>query len=299
MDVTCVPDGIITFPMLGDGFSITASSTFTILGFTIHWYGVIIAFGFVLAYLYVAKHIKQFGLSEDNYLDALLWAVPSGIIGARIYYVIFNFSIYSNNFWDVFKIWEGGLAIYGGVIGAAIAIIIFSRARKIHVGVILDLAAFGLLIGQTIGRWGNFINREAFGGETSIFCRMGLTNAAGETIFVHPTFLYESLWNLLGFALIHFFTKAGKRRYDGQIFTMYIAWYGFGRMFIEGLRTDSLYIGSTGIRVSQLLAGITVAVALIFLAINGSRPHKDSDLYVNIISADKSLSDKGGSSEET
>ncbi|MEG0036405.1 MAG: prolipoprotein diacylglyceryl transferase, partial [Oscillospiraceae bacterium] len=152
----------------------------------------------------------------------------------------------------------------------------------------LDLGGFALLIGQAVGRWGNFINREAFGRETEIFCRMGLTDAAGNTIFVHPTFLYESLWNLLGLLLLHIFSKLGKRRYDGQLFAMYIAWYGIGRLFIEGLRTDSLYLFNTGIRVSQLLAGITVLGAIAFLAINGSRPHDSSKMLVNIKKAEAS-----------
>ena len=305
MNIQSVPNGTITFPMLGEWFSISGSAEIPIFGnYSIHWYGIIIAIGFLLAYLYVSKHLKQYGLTENNFLDALLWAVPSGIVGARIYYVIFDFDLYRNNLLDIFKIWEGGLAIYGGVIGACIAIIIFARVKKIHVGAILDLAGFGLLIGQTIGRWGNFINREAFGGETDIFCRMGLTDVewavlpAGTTIYVHPTFLYESIWNLLGFLLIHFFAKSGKRRYDGQIFAMYVAWYGFGRMFIEGLRTDSLYTNG-GIRISQLLAAVTVVAALIFLAVNHFRPHSPDKLYVNIANSEAGTSAQDASDDKS
>ncbi len=297
MEITSVPNGTITFPMLGDGFAFTASGDFKLFGLDLHWYGTIIAVGFLLALLYVMKRRRQFGLSSDNIIDVLIWALPAGIVGARIYYVIFNPSLYKDNFWDVFKIWNGGLAIYGGIIGAIIAIYVCSKVKKIKFGAILDIGAYGFLIGQAVGRWGNFMNREAFGRETDIFCRMGLTDASGYTIFVHPTFLYESLWNLLGLLLLHIFSKMGKRRYDGQIFAMYVTWYGFGRMIIEGLRTDSLYIGTTGIRVSQLLAGITVVCGLVFLAVNGSIPHKKSDLYVNSERAQAELAREAGASK--
>ena len=207
-------------------------------------------------------------------LDGVLCGVPAGIIGARLYYVIFNFSLYKNDFWGIFKIWEGGLAIYGGVIGAVIAVAIYAHIKKLPLGAFLDLAAFGLLIGQTVGRWGNFINREVYGIETDIFCRMGLTDAAGNTIYVHPTFLYESIWNLLGLVLLHIYSKRVKNRYDGQIFAMYLAWYGLGRAFIEGIRSDTLFLFNTGMRVSQVFAALTCIVSLIYLAINGSLKHK-------------------------
>lgn len=269
-----VPDGIITFPMFGEGFALNPTSGFTVFGLTIHWYGVIIALGFLLAYLYVNHRSKDFGLTSDELLDGVLWGVPAGVIGARLYYVIFNFSLYKNDFWGIFKTWEGGLAIYGGVIGAVIAIFIYARVKKLPIGAFLDLGAFGLLIGQTVGRWGNFINREVYGVETDIFCRMGLTDAAGTTIYVHPTFLYESVWNLLGLLLLHIFSKKGKRAYDGQIFAMYLAWYGLGRAVIEGIRSDTLFLFNTGLKVSQVFAVLTFLGALAFLAVNGSRNHK-------------------------
>lgn len=278
---TSVPNGIITFPMLGDGFSVTAPATFQLFGLTIHWYGVIIAIGFLLAYFYASYYCKKVGLSSNDFIDFLLCAVPAAIVGARLYYVAFNFSLYKDNLWDIIKIWNGGLAIYGGVIGAVIAVLICARVKKIPAGAVLDVAAPGLLIGQAIGRWGNFINREAFGAETDIFCRMGLTDTAGKTIYVHPTFLYESLWNLVGLLIIHLLTKYGRRKYDGQIFAFYIAWYGLGRMFIEGLRTDSLYLFGSGLRVSQLLAALTFLAATIFLCYNGSRLHPTEKLYVS------------------
>lgn len=285
-----VPNGTITFPMLGEGFAITTPSSFTVFGLTIHWYGVIIAIGFILAYLYVSKFCKRVGLTGDDLIDFVLCAVPAGVVGARIYYVIFDPGYLTGDFWRIFRIWEGGLAIYGGIIGAVIALLICARVKKIHAGAVLDAAGPGLLIGQAVGRWGNFMNREAFGSETDIFCRMGLTNAAGSTIYVHPTFLYESLWNLIGLLIIHFMVKAGKRKYDGQVFAFYIAWYGLGRMFIEGLRTDSLYFFSTGLRVSQVLAGLTLLAAAIFLCWNGSRPHSPEKLFVNIRAARESQS---------
>jgi phosphatidylglycerol:prolipoprotein diacylglycerol transferase len=284
--VQSMPNATVTFPMLGEGFAFTAPGTYTLFGFTLHWYGLIIALGFILAYLYANRHCRDFGLTQDNIIDMLLCAVPAAVVGARLYYVIFYFSLFKDNLWNVFKLWEGGLAFYGAVIGAVIAVIIYCRVRKLPIGPFFDIGGLGLLIGQIVGRWANFINREAFGGETEVFCRMGLTDASGNTIYVHPTFLYESLWNILGLVLLHLFSKAGKRRYDGQLFAMYVAWYGFGRMLIEGLRTDSLYFFDTGLRVSQLLAGASCLAALVYLAVNGSRPHNRERLYVNILAAE-------------
>ena len=271
--------------MFGDSFSITAPATFHIFGLTLYWYGTIIAVGFLLAVIYVNKQSKNFGLTQDDLINMLICAVPSAVVGARLYYVIFKFSLYQDNLWNIFKIRDGGLAIYGAIIGALIAVIIYCKVKKTPIGPYFDIGALGLLIGQSAGRWGNFMNREAFGRETTIFCRMGLTDASGNTVFVHPTFLYESLWNLLGLLLLHLFVKSGKRRYDGQLFAMYVAWYGFGRMLIEGLRTDSLYLFDSGLRVSQVLAGLSVAGALVYLAINGSRPHDKSKMLVNIAAA--------------
>jgi phosphatidylglycerol---prolipoprotein diacylglyceryl transferase len=285
-------DATITFPMLGSNFAFTVPGNYTIFGMTLHWYGTIIALGFLLAYLYADHRTKDFGMTSDDFLSALICAVPAAIIGARLYYVIFNYSIYTDNFWDVFKIWKGGIAVYGSIIGAMIGILIYCRVKKTPIAPYLDVGAFGLLIGQAIGRWGNFMNREAYGAATTAFCRMGLTDASGNTIYVHPTFLYESLWNALGFILLHFFSKKVKRRYDGQIFVMYIAWYGLGRMFIEGLRTDSLYLFDTGIRVSQLLAALSFAAALIFLAVNHFRPHDEGKMLINRKTPDTSPLEK-------
>ncbi|MBR4078377.1 MAG: prolipoprotein diacylglyceryl transferase, partial [Oscillospiraceae bacterium] len=177
----------------------------------------------------------------------------------------------------IFAIWEGGLAIYGGIIAAVVTVFILCRIKKLPAGAFLDCAVFGLIIGQICGRWGTFFNREAFGAETELFTRMGLTTAKG-TIYVHPTFLYESLWNLAGLVMLHLYVQKGKRKYDGEVFTLYVLWYGIGRCMIEGLRADSLYIGSTGIRVSQLLAGVSAVIAAGLLLYFRSKPHT---LYVN------------------
>ena len=246
----------------------------------IYWYGIIIAFGFLLAVLYSLKRSKTFGLKKDDLLDGVLYVTPVSIICTRAYYCIFNWELYRDDPISCLYIWDGGLAIYGGIIGMILGVAVFCRLRKIRVWTILDVVSLGFLIGQCLGRWGNFFNREAHGSETDCFLRMGLTDAAGGVTYYHPTFLYESAWNLLGFVLLHWYSK--RRKYDGQIFTMYIAWYGFGRMFIEGLRTDSLYIPGTGIRVSQLLAGVSfIAAAGILIWQSCFRKHNPRDLWVN------------------
>jgi phosphatidylglycerol:prolipoprotein diacylglycerol transferase len=257
--------------MFGDGFVLDPPTHFTVFGRPVYWYAVIIACGFILAAAYLMWRRKDFGLTQDNILDIFLVSVPCGIVGARLYYVIFNPDGYfgPGELLNILKIWEGGLAIYGGIIAAAVGIYLFSRRRKIPLGVLFDVGGLGLLIGQTIGRWGNFINREAYGGETDLPWKMGLTTG-NETVYVHPTFLYESLWNLVGFILIHIFSKK-YRKYDGQLFLMYVAWYGFGRFFIEGLRTDSLYLFHTDIRTSQLVAALSFGAAIYFLLRNHLR----------------------------
>lgn len=258
----------ISFPILGDGFVIDPPNYFTVFGRTIYWYGVIVTLGFILGALYVYSRRRDFGLTEDNVLDIFIVIIPCALVGARLYYVLFNpDQFFGPGKWlNIFKLREGGLAVYGGVILSFFGLLAYTRKKKLHLGRVLDVCALGLLIGQFIGRWGNFINREAYGYETTVPWRMGLTYGS-TTIYVHPTFLYESLWNALGFVLLHFYSKK-HRKYDGQIALLYIAWYGFGRFFIEGLRTDSLYIGRTGIRVSQLLAGVSCLVAVFFLVRN-------------------------------
>ena len=270
----------ISFPMFGD-WSIDPPYSFNLFGLEIYFYGVIIALGFILAALYCAKRAKEFGLSSDELYELVIWLIPTCIIGARLYYVLFKLDYFIANPDKIFALRDGGLAIYGGIIAGIIVGIIWCRAKKIRVFAVADLTAFGLLIGQSIGRWGNFINREAFGAQTEIFCRMGLTVPGFETLYVHPTFLYESLWNILGLIVLHIWSKKGKRKYDGQVFWLYILWYGLGRAWIEGLRSDSLYIGSTDIRVSQLLAIVSAVVSLVILIINARKQHGPEDMFVN------------------
>lgn len=269
----------ITFPNLG--ITVNPSPVaFTVFGKDIYWYGIIIACGFVLAALYMMKRAKCFGLTDDDVLDMLLWAVPIGVVCARAYYCIFYWELFRDNPISVLYIWEGGLAIYGGVIGGAITLLVVAKVKKIPAPVLLDVAALGVIIGQFCGRWGNFMNREAYGALTDSFLKMGLVNAAGEVAYYHPTFLYESVWNLVGFVALHFYVR--RRKFDGEIFLLYMAWYGLGRAWIEGLRTDSLYLFSTGIRVSQLLAAVFFAAALAVLLLVHIRKKPTADgLYVN------------------
>ena len=280
LTATMLRSAQISFPMLGD-WSIDPPYSFNLFGLEIYFYGVIIALGFILAALYCAKRAKEFGLSSDELYELVIWLIPTCIIGARLYYVLFKLDYFIANPDKIFALRDGGLAIYGGIIAGIIVGIIWCRAKRIRVFAVADLTAFGLLIGQSIGRWGNFINREAFGAQTEIFCRMGLTVPGFETLYVHPTFLYESLWNFFGLIVLHIWSKKGKRKYDGQIFWLYILWYGLGRAWIEGLRSDSLYIGSTDIRVSQLLAIVSAVVSLVILIINARKQHGPEDMFVN------------------
>lgn len=277
--------GTISFPGLGLSFN-PSRVAFSIGSKPIYWYGIIIAAGFLLAVYYAMRRADQFGLTQDNIIDMLICAVPLAIIGARAYYCLFSWNLYKDDPIRVLYIWEGGLAIYGGVIGAAIGLFLYTKVKKVKTSALLDIGGLGLLIGQSIGRWGNFMNREAFGAQTDSFLRMGLTDASGATIYVHPTFLYESVWNAIGLLILHFYSK--RRKFDGQIFLMYLGWYGLGRMFIEGLRTDSLYVGSSNLRVSQLLAGICFLAVVIFLVYDKIfREHDPKDLYVNQVAQRK------------
>ncbi|MCF0137380.1 MAG: prolipoprotein diacylglyceryl transferase [Oscillospiraceae bacterium] len=280
LSATMMRGAEISFPMLGD-FKINPPDSFTLFGLSIYFYAVIIACGMVAAALYCAKRASKFGLTEDNLYDFLLWAIPLCVIGARLYFVAFKWDFYRDNLSDIINIREGGLAIYGGVLMGILVALLWSRAKKIPFFALADLASFGLLIGQAIGRWGNFMNREAFGAQTDIFCRMGLNYPGDAPIYVHPTFLYESLWNFIGLAFLHIWTQKGGRRYDGQVFWLYIFWYGLGRAWIEGLRTDSLYIGDTTLRVSQLLAAASSAAALVILIIKAKKKSNPAEMYVN------------------
>ena len=270
----------ISFPSLG--IALDPPKYLQIGPLMIYYYGVIIACGLILAVLYACRRSHEFGIKEDDVVDGVLWVTPFAIMCARAYYVIFSWSDYAANPIKVFYIWEGGLAIYGGVLGALLGVAVFSRIKKIKVTALLDLVLLGFLIGQSIGRWGNFMNREAFGAETTSFVRMGLLNSVNNTVyFYHPTFLYESAWNALGFVILHFASK--HRRYDGQVALGYATWYGLGRAFIEGLRTDSLYWGP--FRVSQLLAAISCFAAVVALILLSFRTHDPASMQVNRVTA--------------
>ena len=274
------PYTVISFPSLGIEWD--PGKYFSLGPLTFHYYGILIAFGLVLAVLYAWKRTKEFGINADDLTDGVLWVVPFAVICARLYYCVFKWEEYASDPISILYIWNGGLAIYGGVIGAVIGVAVFAKVKKIKLPALLDLVALGFLIGQCIGRWGNFFNREAFGAETDWFLRMGLLNTStGEVEYHHPTFLYESVWNLIGFVILHFASK--HRKYDGQIALGYVAWYGFGRTVIEALRTDSLYWGD--FRVSQLLAAVSCFAAAAFMLFMMVREHDPAKLFVNQVAA--------------
>ena len=268
----------ISFPLFG--LEIDPPKGFTLGSFDVRFYGIIIAAGLLLAVLYALKRSHEFGIKQDDILDGILGIVPFSIICARAYYCAFSWQDFAANPISVLYIWQGGIAIYGAVIGAFIGVVVLCLIKKIKLPALLDLVCLGFLIGQCLGRWGNFFNREAFGAETECFIRMGLYDSvAGVWRYYHPTFLYESLWNLAGFVALHCLSK--KRQYDGQIALGYVAWYGLGRTLIEGLRMDSLYWGP--VRVSQLLAAISCFTAAVVLVVLAFRKHNPEKLYVNQI----------------
>ena len=272
----------IRFPHLGIEIA-SLGKGITIGGFTIAFYGMIIAFGMVMGYLMTAFQAKRTGQEPDLYLDLALWDIVFAVIGARIYYVIFTWDYYKDNLLQIFNTRGGGLAIYGGVIAGVITTIIFGKVRKQNFFQLLDTACIGLITGQIIGRWGNFCNREAFGGYTNGLFAMQLKQSdvaasnlthsvlkhaveidGTRYIQVHPTFLYESLWNIGVLIILLLFTK--HRKYNGQIFLIYLLGYGLGRAWIEGLRTDQLIFFGTGVAVSQVLSGgLVVASAAILI----------------------------------
>lgn len=274
----------VYFEGLGIDFDVP-SVAFTIGSYNIHWYGIIIAFGFALAILYGGRMAYKWKMSLDGMTDVLMWGTILGIIFARAYYVIFEWSYYKEHLSEIPQIWNGGIAIYGGIIGAFIGAIIGCKIGKIDFRNLLDLGGLGLLIGQGIGRWGNFFNQEAFGTNTTTapFRMWSLKihdtlAASADTLAakgidvdpsvpVHPTFLYESVWCILGFFILNYIVHK-RRKYKGEVFLLYGIWYGLERMVVEGLRTDSLYIANTTIRVSQLLSAIIVVAFLVMHIIN-------------------------------
>ena len=265
----------IFFPLFG--LELDPPRTISLGPLTLHFYGIIIATGLVLAVLYCCRRCPEFGIEADTLTDGVLYVTPFALICARIYYCVFAWDEFAGDPISVLYIWQGGIAIYGGVLGAVLGAAVFCRWRKISYPAALDLVSLGLLIGQAMGRWGNFFNREAFGAATELPWRMGLFNqVTGAYEYYHPTFLYESLWNIAGFVLLHFLSK--RRKYDGQIALGYVAWYGLGRAFIEGLRMDSLYWGP--FRVSQVLAAVSCLAATAVLLYQAFRAHDPERMFV-------------------
>lgn len=266
---------------------------FNIFGIDVYWYGIIIACGMILGLLVTLKEAKRTGQNTDFYIDTVIISTIVSILFARLYYVIFSWDYYKNHLNEIFSIRNGGIAIYGAIIGAILSAIIICKIKKQRFLKVADTFTFAFLIGQIIGRWGNFVNREAFGGYTdSLFAMRYLkeqvsnipqdvldkvVNVNGiEYIQVHPTFLYESLWNIVVLIILYTFRK--HKKFDGQLMAMYFIGYGLGRFWIEGMRTDSLMIGSTNIPVSQVLSIILVIVFIIyiFININNTKKNKDS-----------------------
>ena len=266
----------LTFPNLFGGITITYSQGFELFGIKIYWYGVLITIGVILAYLYASHRSKEFGVGRDRMFDVVFVALICGFLGARIYYCVFttldpNSGVKYDFITTFTTIRDGGLAIYGGIIGGFLGGFVASRIRKVNFRAMADLASMGFLIGQTIGRWGNFINQEAFGAECTPDWIFGMTSplithrdglAPGAT--VHPCFLYESFWCLVGLIGLHFYSKK-LRTFDGEIFLMYLAWYGLGRAWIEGLRTDSLMAGE--FKVSQVLAVVCFVACTVMVIV--------------------------------
>lgn len=264
----------VSFPGLGLDFTIN-SVAFTVGSYPIYWYGIIIASGLLLAVLYAWRSSPRYNVDFNKLVNCILVGIITGIIGARLYFCFFQWDYYGKNPIEILYINNGGLAIYGGIIGALAGGLTVAKIQKMKIMPILDIAMMGFLLGQGIGRWGNFMNQEAFGTPTNLPWRM-VSEGTG-MVGVHPCFLYESLWCLLGFVLLHFYGKY-RQKYSGQIFFSYLVWYGFERMFVEGLRTDSLYLPfqlfGMDIRVSQVLSFAIFVTGLVMLIIN--RKKEDS-----------------------
>ena len=281
----------VSFPGLFGDWEFTLDPIAIHVGKGIYWYGIILAVA-MLAGLYLAmKQGKHYGFTEDDMMDLVLWAVPFCIIGARIYYVLFYLDLYRNadgslNWGRMVAVWDGGIAIYGAVIAAVLVVIIYAKRKKFSTPALMDAGCLGLILGQIIGRWANFVNREAFGGVTDLPWRMRVWISEFQYADVHPTFFYESMWNLIGLLLLLFVVSKG-RRFDGENACFYFLWYGIGRFWIEGLREDSLYLFDwtlmgNPIRVSQALSAVLVigAVLVMFYQIKIKKATPEA-LWVN------------------
>lgn len=265
----------INFPNLGIYLD-HVGKNISIFGFSIAYYGIVIVTGMMIAIWIAQREAKRTGQNPEQYLDLAMIGIAAGILGARIYYVIFAWDYYKDDLLSIFNIRQGGLAIYGGIIGACIAVVIYSRKKKQSFGLLMDTASMSIVFGQIMGRWGNFFNREAFGDYTNNLFAMQLPVSAVraneitqkmwdhvvtvngvEYIQVHPTFLYEGLWNVGVLLFLFWFRK--RKKFNGEVFLMYLIGYGLGRIWIEGLRTDQLLLPVVGLPVSQLLSGCLVA----------------------------------------
>lgn len=264
----------INFPNLGIYLD-HVGKNISIFGFSIAYYGIVIVTGMMIAIWIAQREAKRTGQNPEQYLDLAMIGIAAGILGARIYYVIFAWDYYKDDLLNIFNIRQGGLAIYGGIIGACIAVVIYSRKKKQNFSLLMDTASMSIVFGQIMGRWGNFFNREAFGDYTNNLFAMQLPVSAVraneitqkmwdhvvtvngvEYIQVHPTFLYESLWNVGVLLFLFWFRK--RKKFNGEVFLMYLIGYGLGRIWIEGLRTDQLLLPVVGLPVSQLLSGCFV-----------------------------------------
>ena len=297
----------ISFPGLFGDWEFNLDPVAIHIGHGIYWYGIILAIAMLAGLFLAMKQAKHYGLTEDHVMDMTLWAVPCCIIGSRIYYVLFNLDIYRDatgalDWGSMIAVWDGGIAIYGTVIAGVIVALVFTRIKKIPLAAMTDVAVLGLLLGQIIGRWANFVNREAFGAETLVPWRMRLFVSEYQAIEVHPTFFYESMWNLVGLLLILFVVSKG-RRFDGENTAFYFLWYGMGRFWIEGLRTDSLYLFDwtllgAPVRVSQALSLVLVFVGAAMLVYNiAIRKRTAEELYVNKRAAEAVLAEMAAAAE--
>lgn len=276
----------VSFPGLGINDLEVHRAAVTVGGFSIYWYGILIAIGFLLAFFYAMKSLKRYGIKPEPFFDCVLAGLICGIIGARLYYVVFKWDEYKDDISQIFNIHNGGLAIYGGIIGGLGAACIAAKIVKINIPAMLDIGGTGFLIGQGLGRWGNFINQEAFGVPTDLPWRMVSENTGG--VGVHPCFFYESVWCIAGFFLLLFLSHKW-RKFDGQMFLLYLIWYGVERMIVEGLRTDSLMTPLLGLRVSQILSIVLVAVSTVFLIIGlkKSKNKSEAEITDSKVSADE------------
>lgn len=262
----------VGFP--GLGIELNLSNVALSIGkIDIYWYGIIIGTALLIGYILAYYTSKRKDINPEHITNIVLICSPAAVICARLYYVIFSLDYYLDNPSKIFALRDGGIAIYGAVIGAVVSCFLYCKVKKLNWKEIFDICIPSVILGQAIGRWGNFFNKEAFGTETASFLRMAIYQH-GKLIEVHPTFLYESLWNLLVLGILIFTNK--HKKYNGQTFLMYITFYGLGRFFIEGLRTDSLYLGS--FRISQIIALISVLVGLTFIIINMLKQKKKVDL---------------------